>query len=494
MKKTLLLIMTAAYLGMMITGCDLVKSEEDESGIVTLTGQVLNVETNNAVPNAYIRVLPYDLLFEADEEGFYTFDVEIDSTMDLRVSATKDGFNVVSTTVLALAGRVVTVPTLSIYQTEELESVSGHASNILLLGQSAQSIGVRDSGSEEVATVTFQVADSLGRPVVLSNKVTVNFALGVAPGGGEFIYPESALTDNNGQVIVNLSSGTRAGVVQIVAEVNVDGRTLRSLPVSVAIHGGLPDQAHFSIGPEKFNFPGLRTLGLFNPVTVYVGDKYSNPVKEGTAVYFATDAGIIEGSVLTNSYGGGTARLISANPLPTDGIGVMTATTADENQQHVSSRTAVVFSGVPVVTVEPSVVLLDQTYNLTVTDQNGNPLVEGTNIFVRVEGTKVKAVGNTNVRLDDTAFIGGLTYDDVLRGPGITEFTFRAVEDLTYDEDGFPTVETITITVTGGNGSLEIVLGEEGAALQARAVEPGEEVIVETLSIDKTRVRLLQRD
>lgn len=477
-----------AILCLVFLGCDL-EGEDDEGGVVTLTGQVLDSQTNNPVTSAFVRVLPFDLLFETDEEGRYTFDVEIDSTMELRVSATKDGYGTQATDVLALAGREINVPTLRITQTTGGEQTSGRPSNILLLDQSSQSIGVKESGSEEVASITFQLADSLGRAVVLDNATDVQFSLGVQPGGGEFIHPTTARTDNNGQVTVNLSSGTRAGVVQIVAEAETESGTIRSRPVSVAIHGGLPDQAHFSIGPELFNFPGLRRYGLENPISIIVGDQYGNPVRPGTAVYFTTESGVIEGSVLTDDQGRGSVNLISANPLPADGIALITATTADENEMPVESQTAVVMSGVPVVTVSPTTAALGQTYSLTVEDQNGNPLAQGTTISVRVEGTKVKSVGNTSVQLDDTAFLGGLTYDHVARGPSITEFSFRAVEDLEIDEDGTPTVETITILVSGPNGSIEIVLNAEGMASQA--IGDGE-VRVESVDASTNRVRFIE--
>jgi hypothetical protein len=257
---------------------------------------------------------------------------------------------------------------------------------------------------------------------------------------------------------VNLSSGTRAGVVQILAQVNTQGRSIRSLPVSVAIHGGLPAQSHFSLGPARVNFPGLLAYGLTNDVSVVVGDKYANPVRPGTAVYFTTSNAVIEGSVLTNNQGRGTVKLISANPLPGDGIGVVTASTADDQQKAVTSQTGVIFSGYPRIQVTPGEAILGQIYQLRITDQNFNPLVQGTTIRVRAEGTKVKAVGHTNVELGDAVFSGGLTYDHVVRGPGITEFWFSVVPDLNRDEDGEPEVETVTISVRGGNGALEVVL------------------------------------
>ena len=121
-------------------------------------------------------------------------------------------------------------------------------------------------------------------------------------------------------------------------------------------------------------------------------------------------------------------------------------------------------SGVPIVTVSPGVALLDQTYVVTVMDQNGNPLVEGTVLTIKVQGESVKAVGNTDVQFDDSFFLGGQQYQHVVRGPGITEFTFRAVSDINPLAPETPVVEAITITIAGGNGRIEIVLEPSGAA------------------------------
>jgi hypothetical protein len=119
-----------------------------------------------------------------------------------------------------------------------------------------------------------------------------------------------------------------------------------------------------------------------------------------------------------------------------------------------------VFSSGPVITVTPGTPTLGQWYQMTVSDPNGNPLVEGTTITVDVQGTKVKAVGHTNVKLDDTAFQGGFTYDDIVRGSGITDFTFKAVEDQDSDEEAVPSVESITVRVNGDNGDRTVVLGQ----------------------------------
>lgn len=462
-----------------VAGCD-VTSDDGTAGTVTLDGQVLNATTNNPVAGAVVRVLPYGLEFETDTEGRFDASVEIDSTMELRVVASMDRYATASETVLGVAGRTSQV-VIRMTETAEAPAESGHASNILLLKQSAKSIGVKESGSEEVAQLTFQVADSLGRPVVLTSAVDVNFSFGSQPGGGEFLSPAKVRTDNNGQVTVNLSSGTKAGVVQIVGQATVDGRTIRSLPVAIAIHGGLPDQTHFSLGPEKFNYPTLSRYGTQIPVSVTVGDKYANPVRPGTAVYFTTSHGIIQGSIQTDALGRGSAAWVSAEPMPPQGVVTVTSTTADENRQNVTARTAMVLSGKPRITISSSSAAL-RSYTFTVTDELGNPLAGGTKISVRVEGTKVKGVGHTSVTLDDTGLSDGgrdnngdgmpdgardgdaLDFDDVITGPGITHFRFSAVPDMELDEEGTPTVESISILVDGPNGKLELVLLRDGVA------------------------------
>ncbi len=63
---------------LLIAGCYAFSSDEDESGKDAFTGQVLDDQTNNPVPGAFIRILPFDLLFEADLEGLFSFIVAED--------------------------------------------------------------------------------------------------------------------------------------------------------------------------------------------------------------------------------------------------------------------------------------------------------------------------------------------------------------------------------------------------------------------------------
>ncbi len=449
------IFLTSLIIVLVLSGCK--KSVEPETAqqkTVTLRGQVLESLTNSPVAGAVVRAfgITPTLITYTDSAGRYEFKFDIEVETNVQIVAFKEGFEPDTSDVLAAPGRVVDVPTLVLKRTAPETPTSGEPASIVLISQSAKNIGVKESGSVETAQLVFEVQDSSGKPIDLAHSVEVNFRIGSGPGGGEFVYPPKARTDGKGRVSVNVVSGTKSGVVQIVAESFVGNRTIRSLPVVIVIHGGLPDSAHFSIAPEKLNFPGYNIFGLTNRITAYVGDKYGNPVKPGTAVYFTTTGGIIEGSVLTDDKGQGSVNLISAEPRPVHptlgpGYAVITATTADENQKTIKAETIVLFSGIPQITVTPTNFdipnLGSQVFNYTVSDQNGNPLAGGTTIKVLIDGKDIRALGDLDVTIPDT------------RDRSWTRFSF-AIQDTTADTTSRPVL--VRISTTGPNGSATVNL------------------------------------
>ncbi len=326
--------------------------------------------------------------------------------------------------------------------------------SIFLSSISSTIIGVKESGSEETSQIVFVVQDSVGIPIDLIHMVTVNFRLGSGPCGGEFLSPMSVNTTGNGIALVNLTSGTRAGAVQLVAEVDLGGSLISSLPVPITIHGGLPDLAHFSIAPLSINFPGYNIYGLHNSITAFVGDKYANPVRPETAVYFTTTGGIIEGSTLTDLEGIGSANLISAAPKPSHptlgpGFATITASTIDENSAVISRETIVLFSGISQISVSPTSINIpnggSQSFSYYVGDQNGNPLAAGQQISVSVEGENVDSQGDVSMTLPDT------------QSAGWTQFGFL-LYDTAADTVNVKLV-TVRVETTGPNGGAFMTIG-----------------------------------
>ncbi len=439
---------------LILMGCKkkAVEPEVPQQKTVTLNGRVFELVTGSPIDSAVVKVtgITPQIITYTDSMGRYIVSFEVEAEANLSVIAFKEGYEPDTVDVLAIPGRTVNVPSLFLKRTVPETPTSGEAASIVLVSQTAKSIGVKGSGSVETAQMIFEVQDSSGKPVDLAHSVEVSFRIGSGPGGGEFIYPPKARTDAKGRVTANIVSGTKAGVVQIVAEANVGDKTIRSLPVVIVIHGGLPDSAHFSIAPEKLNFPGYNVFGLRNRITAYVGDKYGNPVKPGTAVYFTTTGGIIEGSALTNDQGQGSVNLISAEPRPIHpvlgpGYAVITATTADENQRMIKAETIVLFSGIPQITIEPTTFdipnLGSQVFSYTVSDQNGNPLAGGTTIRVTIDGKDIRALGDLDITLPDT------------RDRSWTRFSF-AIQDTTSEVVERPVL--IRISTSGPNGSATI--------------------------------------
>lgn len=479
----LTLLLGAALVGGL--GCDVVGGGSNE---VTISGRVVDVASNNPIPEAVVT-FQFSTGDQQEEEtavtdsvGRYSKMLDVNEATDVTITASKGGTTAQQVERVSPDVGTVRDVNFELDVGGEDEREPGRPTDILLESQSTDAIRVQESGGTSIARLTFVVVDSTGTAIDIDRAVDVNFRFGKQPGDAT-LTPKTVTTNGKGQATVNVSSGTTSGVVQVVAETErPDGTQFQSKPVSLTIHGGLPNKCHFSLGPAQFNFPGLEEFGVTNEVRVFVGDKFGNPVVPGTSVYFSTNAGLIEGSAQTNAQGQGSVTLTSARPLPAGGVGTVRAETVGTddvnvivdpdncpdpaetgNENTIFDTIPIVFSGRPEVIVSPDSAELGQTYTLTVWDvENENPLAPGTSIQVEAEGTKVKAVGNTDVTLDDTNVIDenqdGFGPEDVQKGEGITNFTFRVVEDLEIDEGGDPTIETVTITVSGPNGELEIVL------------------------------------
>ncbi len=201
-----------------------------------------------------------------------------------------------------------------------------------LLDAEPSFIWVKETGNLEQTTLTATLLSQTGTP--LSSDVMVQFRILSGPGGGEQILPSndpsgfvsSPIKTINGEATVTLRSGTHSGTVRVEAEVLDDDYNISARTTNVVIRSGPPymwvDPAdknhvepHMTLAFDYINQDGWNNVRDYN-VTVYVGDRYNNPVEEGTTVYLTSTAGIITTDVMTDAYGIGSATLISANPRP----------------------------------------------------------------------------------------------------------------------------------------------------------------------------------
>jgi hypothetical protein len=453
MNKSIISGLSLFVILLSMWGCD--NPADENKNLAILNGQVINSVTSNPVVNAAVVVVEYpEISTYTDASGFFGLEIEVEEAVEVQLRAFKESYIADTVLVLATPGRTIGDLSIVLEPTASTPLPSGEAASIILYGVNPNSIGVRESGAPEVAEVAFQVQDSSGIPVDLQHSVDVDFILGSNPGEGVFISPSRATTGASGLAKTSLFSGTKSGVVQMIAQVSIGTQTLRSMPVAVVIHGGLPDSVHFSLAVEKLNFPGYNIYGLIDRITAYVGDKYGNPVKPETAVYFTTTGGLIEGSAFTDLLGQASVSLLSAAPKPLHptygaGFASVTGRTVDENQNEIEALAIVLFSGIPQISVNPTVIDVpnggSQYFAYQVSDQNDNPLAGGTSISVTVESGNVEAVGNTTLTLPDT------------QSPTWTFFGFSLID--TEPETNLVNQVSVKIRTAGANGNLEYSFG-----------------------------------
>ncbi|MEX1160997.1 MAG: hypothetical protein WEA79_09100, partial [Balneolaceae bacterium] len=323
-----------------------------------------------------------------------------------------------------------------------------------------------ESGGTTSTTFTFQVQDSAGRNLDSGSAVEVEFSIVSGPGGGENITPTSATTDAQGRITSNLNAGNSAGVVQIQAQVK--GTTITSKPVAVTIHGGFPDADHFTLEPiTDTNIEGFDRNGVEITYKARLGDEFSNPVKPGTAVYFETTGGVIEGSDAQNTDATGYVEVIlfAGNPRPADGKGVVTATTTDKNGADISKTTPFIFSTSKAdITMDFTELELapgeGQSVGYTVTDLNGNPMASGTTIEI-VSSNNFEVSGTTSHTMSNELETGTL----------ITDFDFRI-----RATDNFSGSEKITVVVTSPSGAVtsnqDLEVSSTGGGVSGPPAEP----------------------
>lgn len=409
-------------------------STESNKDSAIVQGRIYYVEYNSTpVPlgGAIVTVRNYFAQSTTNVNGMYEVKIDMgteDNPVDVTLDVSKAGYDDETKTVSVQKGKTIVAPDITLYKlfsdsTGDTSLVSGNAAHITVDGNHSSHIYVLNSGLQETAQINFLVTDAQGNSVDSTHQVRIYFDILNGPGGGEYLDPDS-MTTVNGKVFTVLNSGIVAGPIQLDVYADVNSQTIRSLPIRMAIYGGLPDQEHFSLAVERLNIAGRVRFGLIDVITAFVGDKYSNPVAPGTVVYFSTDNCIIEGGATTDELGRASVRLISADPLPPNpqdsSFAHITAWTYEDTvlENVITAPARVLLSDVTAsIQINPTSFQYDNTntpvhFEYVVSDIWGNPLVETTRIDVNA--TDGDLYGDVDFELQDTQ----------IPGPGNTNFQF----------------------------------------------------------------------
>jgi len=459
MKKFNYLSAFILLTGLYFSGCEFgtpTDSTTPEVPDAVISGRIVESISGDPVFNATVKLTDgaTQVNTTTGSDGSFSASFPLTQDKELTIVYFKSGYNTDTTSIYVPVSGNIEVPVLKLIQQQGTGggTSTGQAASVYLYAQSAQSVGVKESGANESVQFIFEVLDSAGVPIGSDNSVIVSFALSSGPGGGEYLYPSSVLSNALGRASVNLNTGTKAGVAQITAEITNNGVVVKSQPILIAIYGGFPDPNHFAVAPEKLNYPNYGVIGYEISFTAFVGDKYSNPVRPGTSVYFETTSGIIAGSNTTDELGRATVTMLT-QPFPDlnepgygPGFFKVTSSTVDENNTAIQTSTIRLLSGFPVITVDPASFDIQnggsQSFNFTVSDGNGNPLSGGQTISVSVNKGDLEVSGDIEVTLLDT------------QSKAFTTFNFIATDS----DPNTTTIQqaVIDIATTGPNGDKKV--------------------------------------
>lgn len=280
------------------------------SGTANMTATVLNV-ASQPVPDG----TTVTFTCQAGSCGIGTFPATATTVGgDASVTFTADDTVTGSATIQASAGTTPIIGTASI-------TVNAAAtSSIEFVSAAPQVIGIKGSGVQDYSVVTFLVKASNGFP---KPGVLVDFTLALGPTGSyigdDILTPltDSASTDANGLVNTILHADYVAGPARILATVN--GTAISTSSGNISIGGGVPSATHFDLAATRINLEGLDCLNVQSTISAFLADRFGNyNVLTGTSVSFATEAGAIDTSNVTDANGITSSVIRTQAPMPED--------------------------------------------------------------------------------------------------------------------------------------------------------------------------------
>ncbi|MBI4546759.1 MAG: Ig-like domain-containing protein [Ignavibacteriae bacterium] len=480
MKSKVIYLLLIMMFGVGLWNCEDLPPEALQALIAQVVGNVFDAQSGQPIFSATV-ILTSSLLIDSTftaGDGSYSFSLDLQGLSSLggTLRVSKSGYRSRDINFSANAGSTGYYDVFLDRDTStgviRDTSGTGLAHSIALISATPREISVYGVGGAETSILIWEVRDSLGFPIDIDHRDTVFFELvGTPVLGGAYISPAWALTNAAGRVATTVNSGTVSGVLQFIAKLRreSDGATLQSTPVLVTVHAGLPAQSHFTIGATQLNFAGYDWLGRTNTITVQVGDKYSNPVKLNTAVYFNTTGGVVTASGFTDASSHASATLYSGNPLPVlpalgafpalygDGTGYcyVRAYTLGEGGVNVSDSILILMSGRAQISIDTFFTNLHVDSGecvdvpITISDRFGNPLSPGTSIITQLEFSPPEG---SNWSITASGLPRDPLDDYLTRGPGRTNFTLRICDGTPGGTpERIPFVVTIRVTSPNGN-------------------------------------------
>lgn len=211
------------------------------------------------------------------------------------------------------------------------------ATNLSFVSVSPSVIFLANSGGVTQAIAEFKLVNArgealLGQDVTLTLKTQVAGTVKASFGTVGNIAAVTVTTDSNGKVSVPVFSGSVPTSV-IVNAALTSNPLVQTDSAILAIASGRAAQDRASLSIKDLAIEGFNTDGVSTSVTMSLADRQGNPVPDGTAINFVTEAGVMippvcyTGGVknpLTGVYSASgnsqcSVTIRSQAPRPTDG-------------------------------------------------------------------------------------------------------------------------------------------------------------------------------
>jgi adhesin/invasin len=167
-------------------------------------------------------------------------------------------------------------------------------------------MGLRKSGFQELADVSFVVKDADGKPV---SGVPVTFELESPPTGTDFLSGTTSAptvvitTDAMGVASARVESGVTLGVFTVIATVSP---TIQAKSPAIGVRGVTPANRGFKLQCDLKNLAAaadaLPPKPLKTNCTATLIDRFNNPVGKGTTINLKVEAGAIASSVQSTAF------------------------------------------------------------------------------------------------------------------------------------------------------------------------------------------------
>jgi hypothetical protein len=198
--------------------------------------------------------------------------------------------------------------------------------SIQYVSSTPTNISLKGTGNQETAQVFFKVLDTGGNPLggksVTFQLSTIAGGIVLTPNNGMSPYDTgTATSDANGLVMTTVNAGTVSTPVRVSANtVGAGNVTLTTQSSQLTITTGIPDEFGFSLAAATHNIEGFDYDGVTSEISARLADHFKNPVPDGTAVVFTSEASAIGGSCMTGSNDGScSVTFTSQGTRPSNG-------------------------------------------------------------------------------------------------------------------------------------------------------------------------------